>query len=160
MSAYVVSDKAISTIVKTLVLTGTLQPVEAVSFGQMMLNLNTHSVNVRYQESSPAHAFEYSEPELNINDPKTQIQVIVCIDEYEYQSCEFAEYYETMVHTVLKAIKSALHEAYTETLPNPAQWKAKNPMNCRAIQKLHGVYDRAGVSPRSICRGVAPFLRR
>ena len=112
MSAYVVSDKAISTIVKTLVLTGTLQPVEAVSFGQMMLNLNTHSVNVRYQESSPAH-------------PKTQIQVIVCIDEYEYQSCEFAEYYETMVHTVLKAIKSALHEAYTETLPNPARWKAK-----------------------------------
>ncbi|EFG2114623.1 hypothetical protein BRV18_28305, partial [Escherichia coli] len=95
MSAYVVSDKAISTIVKTLVLTGTLQPVEAVSFGQMMLNLNTHSVNVRYQESSPAHAFEYSEPELNINDPKTQIQVIACIDEYEYQSCEFAEYYET-----------------------------------------------------------------
>ena len=76
MSAYVVSDKAISTIVKTLVLTGTLQPVEAVSFGQMMLNLNTHSVNVRYQESSPAHAFEYSEPELNINDPKTQIQVM------------------------------------------------------------------------------------
>ena len=125
MSAYVVSDKAISTIVKTLVLTGTLQPVEAVSFGQMMLNLNTHSVNVRYQESSPAHAFEYSEPELNINDPKTQIQVIVCIDEYEYQSCEFAEYYETMVHTVLKAIKSALHEAYPETLPNPARWKAK-----------------------------------
>ncbi len=31
MSAYVVSDKAISTIVKTLVLTGTLQPVEVSS---------------------------------------------------------------------------------------------------------------------------------
>ncbi|ECT8621151.1 TPA: hypothetical protein JZE05_004693 [Escherichia coli] len=125
MSAYVVSDKSISTIVKTLVIAGTLQPVEAVSFGQMMLNLNTHSVNVRYQENNPAHPFEYSDPELNIHDPKTQMQVIVCIDEYEYQSCEFAEYYETMVHTVLKAIKSALMQAYTDTLPNPSKWKEK-----------------------------------
>ncbi|MDC9184917.1 hypothetical protein PSJ59_24370 [Escherichia coli] len=70
MSAYVVSDKAISTIVKTLVLTGHFSLSRLFHFGQMMLNLNTHSVNVRYQESSPAHAFEYSEPELNINDPK------------------------------------------------------------------------------------------
>ncbi|WP_323629954.1 hypothetical protein, partial [Escherichia coli] len=58
-----------ATTLNTMVRTRTLQHVESGSFGQLMLNLNTHSGHVSYQESSPATAFEYSEPELNINDP-------------------------------------------------------------------------------------------
>ncbi len=147
MSAYVVSDKAISTIVKTLVLTGTLQPVEAVSFGQMMLNLNTHSVNVRYQESSPAHAFEYSEPELNINDPKTQIQVIVCIDEYEYQSCEFAEYYETMVHTVVLRIEPGkLSRPFGLQSLTPPGFALRTPIGLRALPSALRLAFSAGAN--------------
>lgn len=124
MSAYIVSDKSISVIVKMLVSSGTLQEVEAVSFGQMMLNLNTYSVNYRYEENSEVRTFEYSNPEL-VDGPETFIKVIVLIDEYNYQTCEFCEYNKTLVRRVLEDLKHVLMDAYIAEQPYPSDWKYK-----------------------------------
>lgn len=90
----------------------------ATLYAQVLLAENVRSVNHRYRESEH-HSIKVSDSDCMKLQQKA-VQILKMLDCLEYQSCETSNYYETVAHKLL----SALRRAAIRALPgyNDAAW--------------------------------------
>ena len=165
MSAYIVSNETISALVRGFEIYNTrlladdyIQNTswiidlneERQKMGQALLNLNTKSVNYRYNEDEPAPKFEFKDVEVN------PCIIYGCIQCYNYQTCELDDYYQSQVYKSLQDLKENMLKrvvedqygeypwGYPEPEPEPElkPEDVKNPYNLEEIkQELESVFD-------------------
>ena len=114
MSAFVVSDKHINTIVtwaarqnvnyrsgdEWMPIRGHEQQV-----AQMLLNQNVRSVNYRYNEHDDVSAIRYTPVHLTSGSGyRNALQVMKAAQCYNYQACETDDYESTGAHAIYHAI--------------------------------------------------------
>lgn len=128
MSAYVCSDEAISLLVdgfmkyNTFLKSDGYKPgiqiiyVEGTvrkELGQELLNKNYDSVNYRYNENDEPHTFRYIENSQRGKEYKySTANLYEVIGEYEYQTCETPNYYESDLHFSMLRLKDDMLKRY------------------------------------------------
>ena len=124
MSAYIVSDKTVSVIVKAF----EIYKVEyyandfddliedlgkrRLSLGQSLVNQNYRSVNYRYREYDKPHKFKFTDINLMVNGKLDTGLIVGCIDCYEYQACENDDYFQSKTHCSLRWLKDKILKQY------------------------------------------------
>ena len=76
------------------------------AIGQKLLNQNYASVNYRYGEDTAVPEYEYEDIDANVG------EIYGCIGEYEYQSCETDDYYESDIHKAFNVLKKKMLERF------------------------------------------------
>jgi hypothetical protein len=106
MSAYVVDEDIIATLVSAGMQTGLLGPdVNLEQFGQMLWEENVASVNYRYSENDPAP--QYSHPTVPLGDLR-RTDVAKAVDTYSYQSNEHPEWDNSQAHAYCVFLMSTI----------------------------------------------------
>lgn len=136
MSAYVVTDETISTIVKgfevynvNFTAEGYEPPKNSLfisldtqrqSIGQYLLDRNYDSVNWRYNENTKPHEFGYRDVDINPG------KVVGCINCYNYQTCEKdidgKDYFDSGLYHVLTRLKLAMLDWYIKRDEQEIPW--------------------------------------
>lgn len=119
MSAYIVSDNTIHAIVKGFMqynvefeAEGYKKPIQIIinyqewgdGIGQALLEQNYRSVNYRYNEETETPKYNYKDVEIN------EGVLLGCIQCYNYQASETADYFESAVYESLLRLKDAMLE--------------------------------------------------
>jgi hypothetical protein len=153
MSAWVVSEGHIDTLVMGLVVHGLVGPGEdRAAVGQMLWDENVRSVNHRYDEQDEAEPYTFRPIEV-VLEPYGLLKQVKC---YQYQSCEHPEWEgseamrltDGLVRAVLDRTGERRHRGKIERL----EW------NDPAAYWNHPAYDAAPwgvVSPAEIGAAVA-----
>lgn len=135
MSAYVVSDKTLSAIVKgferySTRLAGNFEcegytpEYSMIIFGsstrkkqgQALKNYNVEAVNIRYRENSEPTEFHFEDVEIN------EGIVVGCIDCFCYQACENPEFYESKLYRSLQGLKNCILERLIKEKGQEIEW--------------------------------------
>lgn len=120
MSCYVVSDNSINALVDGFERYGVSLETDYKGYcgvlfehdkvlnaiGQKLLDMNYASVNRRYDENTEPREYIYKSIGTNDGD------ILGCINEYEYNTCEVEDYYCTDIHVALMKIKEKMLERY------------------------------------------------
>nr|DAQ73088.1 MAG TPA: hypothetical protein [Caudoviricetes sp.] len=128
MSAYVCNDETISLLVdgfmnyETALKSEGYEPkiqiiynVETMKreIGQELLNKNYDSVNFRYRENRAPREFRYIENNQRNEEYKYSTENLYnAIGEYEYQTCELNDYYESKLHFSMLRLKDDMLKRY------------------------------------------------
>lgn len=116
MSAFIVSDEHIASLVSFAVANNTITSDLAQISATVLLDANITSVNVRYKENTTATIDYWSTPKKFLT-PVQAIKAAKCLD---YQSCEFDGYESSTAKKLInQIINSALYklDGYNE-----AEW--------------------------------------
>lgn len=95
------------------------------AIGQSLLDANYDSVNCRYDENRKAPTYEYSEDALqeSLKNGTYQADVYSAIQEYNYQSCETENYFESeLYHSLQDAKESMLVGLLRQQCPKADGW--------------------------------------
>lgn len=107
MSAFIVSDEHIASLVSFAVAKKLINSNEAQSAATTLLDANVTSVNVRYKENTTATIDYWSTPKKFLT-PVQAIKAAKCLD---YQSCEFDGYESSTAKKLInQIINSALYK--------------------------------------------------
>ena len=110
MSAFIVSDKHISGMVKSVAYSNRVNyhwngklyniPNDIDELGQKLLDENYRSVNYRYSEVKEPHQFAMQRVER-----LSAVQIIKLCDCYNYQACETNDYKDSEAKAIMTAIR-------------------------------------------------------
>ena len=107
MSAFIVSDEHIASLVSFAVANNTITSDLAQISATVLLDANITSVNVRYKENTTATIDYWSTPKKFLT-PVQAIKAAKCLD---YQSCEFDGYESSTAKKLInQIINSALYK--------------------------------------------------
>lgn len=128
MSAYVCNDETISLLVdgfmnyETALKSEGYEPKVQIIYnvetmkreiGQELINKNYDSVNFRYRENRAPHEFRYIENNQRNEEYKYSTENLYnAIGEYEYQTCELNDYYESKLHFSMLRLKDDMLKRY------------------------------------------------
>ncbi|TNV16118.1 hypothetical protein FH968_19965 [Buttiauxella sp. B2] len=120
MSAFIISEATANMIVSSMIEMAIIDQVEAQGFLSMMIAVNTKSVNTRYNESDAAPDYCFSRVNCGFDGStaKPLLQIVTLIDCFNYQSCEFEGYENTLVVSTLQSYRDDLLASYKEWLVN------------------------------------------
>lgn len=135
MSAYVVSDRTISAIVKgfevyatrfeghfrcegytpenSIIVCGSSQRKKQ---GQALKNYNVEAVNIRYGEGSEPTEFIFENIDIN------EGIVVGCIDCYCSQACENPDFYDSKLYASFQSLKKCILERLIKEKGQKIEW--------------------------------------
>ncbi|HGJ5877628.1 hypothetical protein [Arsenophonus nasoniae] len=153
MSCYIINNKTASSIVTALIELDYIHETEAPAFLDMMMSLNSRSVNERYSENEPTVRYVFSKQKTDLYDEDgykayaAGLQMMANIAFYHYQSCETDICNQTIVMKILNKMKGELLTAckfwLIENGFNDGNgWKGKDYDNLPFSEKTTwGLYD-------------------
>jgi hypothetical protein len=107
MSAFIVSNEHIASLVNFAVATNTIKSDLAQISATVLLDANITSVNVRYKENTTA-TIDYASTPKKLLTPVQAIKAAKCLD---YQSCEYDGYESSTAKKLInQIINSALYK--------------------------------------------------
>lgn len=119
MSCYIVNEKTANAVVSSLVEMQRIHESEADGFLDMMMTLNTRSVNECYGEENPAPVYHYEKQETGLKDEENLraiIQAVTNIAHYLYQACEAQGADNTLIFGILNTLRDDLTDIYKTAL--------------------------------------------
>ncbi|HDL6535701.1 TPA: hypothetical protein PXI89_002955 [Yersinia enterocolitica] len=111
MSVYIVSNKAANHIVSVLIEQEFIDISEAQSFLNMMMEVNTKSVNANYSENDPAPNYIFAKQVTGFDDEKDHMPSLLALNligNFHFQSCEFDGYKNSLINRTLSVVINVL----------------------------------------------------
>ncbi|QBY45705.1 hypothetical protein QE197_19545 (plasmid) [Arsenophonus nasoniae] len=114
MSCYIINNKTASSIVTALIELDYIHEAEAQAFLDMMMSLNSRSVNERYSENEPTVRYDFSKQQTDLYEEDgykayaAGLQIMANIAFYHYQSCGTDIGNKTIVMKILNKMKGEL----------------------------------------------------
>lgn len=119
MSCYIINEKTANAVVSSLVEMQRVHESEADGFLDMMMKLNTRSVNERYDEDSAAPVYHYEKQETGLQDeknPRAILQAVTNIAHYLYQVSEAKGAEDTLIFRMLNTLRDDLTDIFKTAL--------------------------------------------
>lgn len=117
MSCYIVNNKTASSIVTALIEIEHIHEFEAQMILNLMMQVNTESVNFRYSEKNPAPNYIFEKQNIIFNDINEEdeskiyrsvMQMITNIQFFKYQSSEIEFFEKTLIFKILQNLHDEL----------------------------------------------------